>query len=165
MALFHGDTPLGNRPVPTPSTAGEITAGVFEYKVAAGKTLALNDIVEIGVLPAYAIPVDAHLDCDDLDTNGTPTITLDVGLMSGQVGADFNDDGVTARTIGSEFFAASNVGQAGGFARMTKSPKAIVADNNKDRSIGVKIAAGAATFNPAGATIRVVVFYRQGLTA
>lgn len=163
MALFHGDTPLGNRPVPTPSTAGEVTAGVFEYKVAAGKTLALNDIVEIGVLPAYAIPVDAHLDVDDLDT-GTPAIVLDVGLMSGQVGADLNDD-ASARTIGNEFFAGATTAQAGGFARMTKSPKAVTADNTKDRSIGVKIATAAATFNAAGGTIRVVVFYRQGLTA
>ena len=164
MALLQGDTPLGNRPVPTPSTAAETTAAVFEYKFAAGKTASVGDIIEIGVLPAYAIPVDAHLDVDDLDTNGTPTITLDVGLMSGQVGALLNDD-ASARTIGSEFFAAATQAQAGGFARMTKSPKAITADNTKDRSIGVKLAAGAATFNAAGGTIRVVVFFRQGLIA
>jgi len=60
-------------------------------------------VLQFGYLPKYARVVDAILKASDLDTNGSPTIALNIG-----------DAGDADR-----LFAASNVGQAGTIARMT----------------------------------------------
>lgn len=129
----------GVLPIATPDCAGDVVANLYEFDIA-GNTLALNDIIDVGVLPAYATVVDAILISDDLDTNGSPTVTLDVGLMSGEVGSK---DG--ARTCGAELFAASNVAQAGGTARMSLASGFRIASAGVDRSIGIKIKAAIAT--------------------
>ncbi|HTN66416.1 MAG TPA: hypothetical protein VL051_09570, partial [Burkholderiaceae bacterium] len=59
---------------------------------------------------------------------------------SGEVGST---DG--ARTCGAELFAASNVAQAGGTARMSLASGFRLASAGVDRSIGVKIKAAIAT--------------------
>lgn len=142
----------GRIPVATANQAGVLACAVFEYNLKAA--LAANEVIEMGALPANATLVDAILDTDDLDTHATaPTITLDVGLLSGTAGED--DD---ARTCGNEVFAASTVAQAGGAVRVTKQLR--VAQTAADRGIGVKVAAAPA----AGATtgkIRLTVFYVQ----
>lgn len=103
--------------------------------------LVANNVIDLGILPAGHSITEAILIADDLDTNGTPTITLDVGLMSGTTG-----DAVSARTVGTELFSASNVGQAGtvATAATTKSAYTITAVGY-DRSIGAKVVTGAAT--------------------
>lgn len=113
--------------------------------------LVANNIIDLGVLPAGHTVVDAALIADDLDTNGTPTVTFDVGILSGTTG-----DAVSARTCGTELFSASTAGQAGTTVTTstTKTAYTIVA-SGENRSIGAKVVTGAAT--GAAGRLRLVV--------
>lgn len=64
--------------------------------------LVLNDVIQMFKVPSGATIHEVILGTDDLDTNGTPTVKLDVG------------DTTTAN----RFISASTVGQTGGVARM-----------------------------------------------
>lgn len=121
------------------SGAGNVFVNDFFYDITAAQ-IVLNDIIDIGVLPAYHTVTDMVLYADDLDTNGTPLIALDVGIMSGTPG-----DITSARTSGNEFFAADVSARTGVISRMSKPAGFIVKPTEADRSIGVKIQAAAAT--------------------
>ncbi|QRG06102.1 hypothetical protein EZH22_24430 [Xanthobacter dioxanivorans] len=149
MAVFNSKYATREYPVPYPDGSAEVIAVRFAYTVPA--TIALNDIIEIAVLPAYCRVVDMILDADDLDTGGSPAIVLDVGIMSGAVG-----DGGT-RTIGAEFFSGATTAQAGGVVRPTLKTAFRVAPTSDHRSIGVKIATAAAT--AAAGEIGLTVLY------
>ena len=112
-----------------------------DYTVEAG--LAANDVVEMVILPAGYVPISAYLACEDTDSDATPAIALDMGLISGTAGAADN-----ARTCGSEAFAASTVAQAGGVASPSKKDFFLIAPSDADRGFGVKVATAATT--PAG---------------
>ena len=128
---------------------------VGDYVTVAG--VAAGDVIEMGVLPAGYVPVDAILASEDLDSNGAPLITLDLGLISGTAGLVDN-----TRTGGNEAFAASAVGQAGGLARPTKAAFALTAPTTADRGIGVTVAAASATL-VVGAMLRLTVIARPAL--
>lgn len=117
-----------------PANAGELVSTRAEFTFTAGQ-LTLNQIVEMAPLPAGCDLVDAILDSDDLDDDGTPAITLDVGIMSGDAGVDAND-----RTCGDEIFDGSTVAQAGGVVRPTAAKAFRIARSNVDRGIGLKVA-------------------------
>lgn len=149
MASFlKSDWAKGRKATPV-GVAGEVLCETFTYALAAA--LVINDVIEIGILPANARIVDGIIDTDDLDSNGSPAVTLDVGIMSGVVG-----DADLARTVGTELFAASTIGQAGGMARTTKGQRST--PTALDRSIGVLVKAAPATSATTG-TIRLTVFY------
>ncbi len=139
MALIQ--TAVAKRQIvpPFPETAGQVCAMRFSYAFASAPSA--NDIVELGVIPAGARVVDMILDTDDLDSNGSPTMTFDVGIMSGNFG-----DNDAARTCGAEFFSGSNAPQSGAVARPTLKTAFRTAATQADRSIGLKVAAAAATF-------------------
>jgi hypothetical protein len=130
---------------------GELTVARFSY--ALSSALVLNDIVEIGILPAGAAVTDLVLISDDLDT-GSPAIVLNVGLMSGTVGT------TTTRTCGAEYISASTVAQAGGSDRMTLKGGFRVATSTADRGIGVKVTTAPATGTATG-TVNLIVSYIQ----
>lgn len=133
----------------------EIVPVVGDYVVTAG--LAAADIIDMGILPAGYVPVGVKLIAEDLDSNGVPTITLDVGIMSGMPGSlDI------ARTCGNEAIAASTVGQAGGVVFEAKAAILMLAPADVDRSFGVKVVAGAATL-VVGAKLRLYVEIRPAL--
>lgn len=154
MALIQSDFAQGIRMTPVPDCAGDVTACRFDITLT--KALAAGDIVELGVLPGNAVPVDAILEADKLDTGAAPAIALDVGIMSGPVGK--NDP---ARTCGNELFVGSNVGQAGGVSRMTAATGFRIPKAEDHRSIGVKVATAPQT-GAAGKTLALIVFYVQG---
>jgi hypothetical protein len=132
--------------LPAISAGGyEPIAIVGDYVTVAG--LAANDVIEMCILPAGYVPIDAILVTDDLDS----------GVLSGTGGVA--DD---ARTCGNEAFAASTVGQAGGLARPTKADFGQIAPATGNRGIGLKLAAGAATL-VVGADIRLTVIARPAL--
>lgn len=135
--LYQSDYAKRVKTMPTPQ-GGEVLA--VRGVVLAIAALAANDVAEAVILPADCVPVDLILDTDDLDTNGSPTITFDLGLMSGTAGA--ND---SSRTVGNEFAAALTTPQAGGHARANKAQGVRILPAQVDRGIGVKVAAGAAT--------------------
>jgi hypothetical protein len=136
--------PGGNGNTVNADCSGDIIQNVYEIDLSLapfkGVTFALNDIIDIGTLPANHVVSDMIIDTDDLDSNGTPLMAIDVGVLSGTPG-----DVISARTMSNEFFAADTTIRTGGISRMTKSAGFRVAATQADRSIGVKIQAAAAT--------------------
>lgn len=103
--------------------------------------LVANNIIDLGILPAGHTITEAVLVADDLDTNGAPTLTLDVGILSGTIG-----DAVSVRTCGTELFSASTVAQTGAVATTATTKTAYTIQASGDnRSIGAKVVTGAAT--------------------
>lgn len=137
MALRQSDAALGKVNIPYPAYAGAVVAQRFTF-AALTTNMALNDIIEMAPIPPNARVIDVILDSDDLDSAG-PSITLDVGIMSGDWG-----DPDAARTVGAEFFAASTVAQAGTTARPTIKTAFRTGRSSTARSIGIKVAAAAA---------------------
>lgn len=137
MALIQSKYSKGLIVPPYPAFAGGVVAHRFAHTFTA--TPALNDILELALIPAGARVVDMILDSDDLDS-GT-ALLFDVGIMSGAW--QLNDN---ARTVGAEFFSGSNVGQAGTIARPTLKSAFRTVRTQADRSIGVKIATAATGF-------------------
>ena len=131
--LHRSDHAKGIEPTPYPDCAGQLVAVRTTFSFPAA--IAAGDIVEMAVLPPNCRIVDAILDSDDLDSDGTPAITLDVGVMSGEAGKDDS-----ARTCGAELFDDSTVAQAGGLARPTLKTAVRIAPTNEQRGIGIKVA-------------------------
>lgn len=119
--------------------AKSLKCATVSYSLAAA--LALNDVLQGPMLQAGSTVVDVTLVTTDLDTNGTPTITLDVGY-----GADPD-----------YFIAASTVGQAGGIARAsaaTAQPLTLDSNDTIDVTVHAAPATGATT-----GTVTLSVFF------
>ena len=138
----------------TPDGADDVTSYRAEIVLVAGD-LTLNNIIEMGPLPAGCVLVDAILDSDDLDT-GSAAIKLDVGVMSGDAGALLDAAG-SARTCGAEIFSASTVAQAGGVARPTLASAFRIDRSDVDRGSCVKVSTIPAT--AAVGTLVLTLFY------
>lgn len=151
MGIKQSEWAKGRLPIPYPSYAGEVVAKRFTAALVAGD-LDADDIVEMAPIPPGFRVVDMIFDADDLDTNVGPTITADVGIMSGLWGDTAQD-----RTCGAEFFAASTVAQAGGAVRPTLKTAFRTGVTDTERSIGIKFPAAAAT--AAAGTVGLTVFY------
>ena len=153
MTILHSKYVAGPFRVPAAQWAGDVVA--VRYEFAMPVDVVDGDIVELGILPAHHTVFDAWLDSDDIDS-GTAMV-VDVGLMSGDVGEDFNADGTTPRTIGEEFLKDLTTGQAGGVVRATLATAFRIVPTDKDRSIGVVVqTAGSA---PEVGSIGLTVFY------
>ena len=138
MALFQTDYAKGIKMVPNAQGSEAQIVRVEWPQVAA---LALNDIVEMLPLLEDHVVVDAILDSDDLDTNGTPLITLSVGILNAA-----KSDIDTVASGGAAWIAASTIAQTSGVARVT-TPHAfrMQPQSNIRRAIGIKCAAAPAT--------------------
>jgi len=101
MATYQSQQVQDEMPIPSHGEASTVRCQRFKVTVSAALTT--SDAIQFGYVPHYARIVDAVLKASDLDTNGSPTLTLNVG-----------DAGDADR-----LFAASTVGQAGTTARMT----------------------------------------------
>lgn len=153
MALYKSKQAASRAAAISPDGGNCAIPLVFEHVVAAGQ-FALNDIIELGALPAGTVVLSPPtLVVDDIDT-GT-TLVVDVGLMSGQYLAALDDAGA-ARTCGAEFFSASTLGQAGGVAVSSVKAGMLLVPSFSDRSIGLKITTAAAGLI-AGAKIRLLL--------
>lgn len=141
MATFTAEQAKPYWPISNCDRAGDVQVVRGVYSLAAA--LALNDIIEMCVLPARHVIVDAILDCDDLDTNGAPTISLSVGTAT------------TANLL----INASAVGRTGGIARMDQAGGVRLAESDSDTPIRVTVSAGPAT-GAASGTIGLSLFYR-----
>jgi formate-dependent nitrite reductase membrane component NrfD len=145
--------------VPAPGALDRSSAvPVFaEFTTVAGQ-FALNDVIDMIPWPAGTVPVMLKAQVADLDSNGTPLVTLDVGVLTGLYGAEKNEDNTTDRTCGTEFGAALTTGQAGGALDVAANVLLAQGASSKDRSIGIKVAAAPATLI-AGAKIRVAALF------
>lgn len=143
MAIKQSDWALGQKTVPLCGSAGVVHTERFRYVVAANVTS--SDVIEIGVLPAGAIIVDATLNADELGA-----VTISAGIMTGTVG-----DTDAGRTCGAELFSAAadasvvRTSVAGGL-RLTAT--------DADRSIGVTVSG---TVTASDQVIDLLVSYRQ----
>lgn len=93
MATYKSAKVTANFPSRAKHGENEMFASVSISSAAAS-----NDIAQFFTVPANATITGIFLSCTDIDTNGTPTVSIDVG-----------DAGSTNRLI-----ASSNIGQAGG---------------------------------------------------
>lgn len=150
MTIHQSDHAKGTKDTPYPAVAGMAVS--YRASMSVPTTVVANDILELGVVPAGCRVIDITLDCDDLDSNGAPAMVFDVGLMNGEVG-----EPDVSRTCDDRFFAASNLGQAGGVARPSKVDAYRDSPSNVSRSIGVEVTTAAATAQAGviGATITV----------
>lgn len=94
MATYSATNYL-TKPVPSHGLAGDLKAAYFEVSCTAAPST--SDTINFGYLPAGARVVLAVLESTDMDTGGSPSLTINVG-----------DSGDADR-----LFAASTVGQAG----------------------------------------------------
>jgi hypothetical protein len=147
MTTFTSKCAAGQKPVPSLISG---LPGVLLYEFLTTASLAAGDIIDLGPLPANVAPLDVMLVTDDLDTNGTPTITLSVGLLNAGK-TDLN--GGTNET----WITASTVGQAGGIARATTAAVYLLGASTSERRLGIKVVAAAATGTGAGEKIAVLV--------
>ena len=148
MALYQSKQVKAGVPALSPTEASCPVAVVGEFVTVAGLTS--NDVIEMVAIPAGTVPIDVSIACEDLDTSGTPAIVLDVGVLSGNYGA--ND---AARTCGSDFINDTIIGQTGGMASANVAAGLLLTPTLNDRSIGIKVQTAAAIL-ATGKKIRVV---------
>lgn len=150
MPHIQSESARGIQPIVMPGTASEVTAKRYSINVTAAQ-LTVNNIFELAPIPPNCRVVDMTLDCTDIDTNGTPVVALDVGIMTGEFG-----DNTQTRTCGSEFFQAAPVGQAGGIARLATLASVKTGGAPIYRSIGVRVLTAPAT--PVAGNIGLTVY-------
>lgn len=148
MALYQSKQVKAGVSALSPTEASCPVAVVGEFVTVAGLTA--NDVIEMVAIPAGTVPIDVTIACEDLDTGGTPAIVLDVGVLSGNYGA--ND---AARTCGAEFINDTIIGQTGGMASANVAAGLLLTPTLNDRSIGIKVQTSASVL-AAGRKIRVV---------
>lgn len=142
MAIFQSDVVLRKQPWKFTTDSSVVAQRALFVPKAA---LAVGDMIELVVLPADHVLVDLTFDNDTLDSNGTPTLAGDIGIMSGPVGQNS-----TSRTVGQQFGAAQTwFRTAAGLQRAAATYRNIqnLLPATYDRSIAVKITAIAATAN------------------
>ena len=153
MSLLQSLQAKNRQPILTVDTATDLMAITSTFVVPAG--LALNDVIEMGPIPNGYVLVDLSVAFPDCDSNGTPTIKFDAGVLSG----NWLDSNGAGRTCGSEFFAADVGAQTGSLTRMNKAAGMQIAPTTNDRSWGLKVNVAAATLTT-GATITGTIFVR-----
>lgn len=132
MALIQSGYVLGTLPVARPQTAYATHSQLFIVDVPAAG-FAAGDILELAVLPPYSVIVDAKL----VPIGSLGAATVDVGIMSGEVGELTNSDG-TARTNDNQIFDDAALTD---LVRLTKTDPLVLAQTDKPRSIGVTFSA------------------------
>lgn len=111
--------------------------GVFNLTGA----LAAGDTISTPNLPNGATVVDVNLSTSALDTNGTPTLTMDVGDAA----------------VANRYIAASTTPRSGGIARMSQALAAPFTLTSKGPVVA-KVNAGPATGATTG-TVAITVFF------
>jgi hypothetical protein len=174
MGQFTGsnDYITGRKPMPTP--AGIENVSVRFTLAMATADLDINDIGQIGILPAGCIPVSVMVDATDMDSS-TAALTFQVGIgnlalqdAAGAVSADAKNTlmstiaadggaawGTTVVTPGNGAGGASG----GAFQQMLLSqPMMTVTQKDYDRAIIAKVAAAPTT--AVAGTLGLTLTYR-----
>lgn len=156
MALWQSKQVAAKLPLTESDGAGDPVEYYGEFIVPAG--LANGDVIELCGVPAYHVPVNIVLLTDQVDSNGSPTMTVDWGYISGSYGDAVP---VVARTCDQTFGAGLTAPvRAAGFtppaATNTGLGRAVA--TTAARGVGIKVAAAIATL-VAGARIRMRIAY------
>lgn len=131
-STLYASAAKASRPAVTSSSSG-LSVNEGRYTLLAA--LVINDLIQLCKLPANHVPVDFVLDSDDLDSDGSPAIVIDVGIKD-SVGATSDIDAL---------IDGSTVAQAGGVARMDAIAARRIAPVNYDRIVEVKVITAPAT--------------------
>lgn len=144
MALQNSKK-IGKPPV-SGSQRGVCLFDEVAIAVAAAFVVADNLIGAI-YLPAGHKLVSGRAIASDLDTHGTPTVAMSVGVLNAA-----GDDLVANQ----DFLTASTVGQAGGVAEFNAAGGLGLAASAVDRTIAIKFDVSAATAAAGTITVQVV---------
>src|SRR5215204_4833615 len=155
MATFTAARAAATFPVAKPIGGGVLSAAWGTIEVAANPVAA--DIYEMCRVPAGAVIVGGQIYGDDLDTNATETLDLDVGWAANGTDAADPDGFGNLGVMGTDTVAGIKL-EAGynfpfGGVLITDGPKAFAAET----VVTVTVVAAAATF--AAGTLSVVVNY------
>lgn len=153
MAVRQSRQILAGVPTLNARGAEDEVVQISDYLVPAAG-LALNEVIEMGGMGEGMIFTGVKVVVEDLDSGGSPAVTLDAGIVSGVYG-----DATTVRTCGNEFFAASTIGQAGGVQTENKAAGLLIAPSLDIVPYGLKVAAAPAT-NVVGARIRMIARFK-----
>jgi hypothetical protein len=150
-------------PVRRPPTTGNDQARVMCAKsslsLVSGTVPVANDVFEVGILPADHVLVDFILTADSWDSNATPTLAANIGVMTGAVG----DTARVYTAVGTEMGAAIVFGKTAVsvFVRLAAvAANRVAASKTVDRSIGMAITTAAATDVAATRQLDFQLFYR-----
>lgn len=136
----------GRQPTLYPS-GGEVVAQRAEISLVTAD-LGLNDCGAVSVLPAGLVPVGVIYDSTDLDTNASPTITAQVGLLN----ADESD-------LSEVWVSGIQASRDGSAVQVVSTAMIRTAAAATDRKVGVKFSAAAAT--PAAGTLGITLLMRS----
>lgn len=151
MALKQNNVALGQVKMPSPVDCALIA---FRMSYTLTGDLAAGDIIEVGNLPAGALPVDIVLDCDDMDSGTTGTVSVGI-LNAGKTDLDTTASGGAAWLTAQSIQAATAVrADAGGLRAMSR----VAVDNEDDRPVGIKIVGETAA--AAAQVIGLTLLYR-----
>lgn len=146
-------------PVPIGDDVGTVMCYQGRIDFPSGVNLAINDVIEVAILPADHVPVDWIITCDQFDSNAAPTLTVTVGIMTGNVGdttrtqANFagTPEGGAAIPLGKGTVTSPQYLRNGlfqTFANLGFLWPRVAPSFTADRSVGLTFPAAAAT-NPA----------------
>lgn len=156
MALYQSKQVAAKLPLTESDGAGDACDYIGEFLVPAA--LANGDVIELVGVPAYHVVTNIFLETDQVDSNGSPTMTVDWGYISGSYG---DSAPVVARTCDQTFGAGLTTPiRAGGYITPAATNTALGRSvaTGAARGIGIKVAAAIATL-VAGARIRCRVSY------
>lgn len=139
MATFQATNTGAANAVPGIGDGHGLKAVVGVHTLTAA--LALNDVIQSPTVPAGATIIDVIVTATDLDTGGTPAITLDVG---------YGDDP-------DYFIADTTIGQTGGVARASAATAKPLTLAQKD-TIDITVSAAPATGATSGTVSIAVIF-------
>jgi hypothetical protein len=153
MANLQSLAALGQKPVPTPF---EAVGGMIVYDYVFGATApALNDTIELGNIDPAIQVVDYVVYCDDIDSNGVPTIAFSLGQLNA---------GKTALDTGTAVWqTAIASGQAGVPQRASQNTNHLTTTGQVGQALtklALQVTAIAATYAGSGKRISVVCFVR-----
>lgn len=151
MALNQSDYAKGIKQMPI-AKGSEVVSIRAAFTLAA---FATNDVVELLLLPEDHVPVDWTVDVDDLDSNGSPTVAIDVGILN----AGKTAVSTAAADGGAKWATALTTAQAGGLVRAAAIGVTRVTPlPTSRRSVGIVASTGSATFQ--AGVIALTLWYR-----
>ena len=155
MATFTADRAAATFPVFKSTGAGVLCAAYGTIEVSANPTA--SDVYQMCRIPKGAVVLAGRIYSDDLDTNATETLDLDVGWAANGVESADPDGFGNLGVLGTDTVAGikpeSGYNYAFGGKLVTDGPQAFSAET----TITVTCVATAATF--AAGTLSVVVYY------
>lgn len=141
MALLQTLYAVGTIPMPIPK-GPEVVSARLVYDSTILANFAINDVIELGFLPADCVPVDWIIDNDDMDSSGSPAVVIDFGILNAGKTA------VSTATAdgGAKWLTGSTQLQAAGVLRATTVPTWRTLPSSSARSIGIVVTTASATF-------------------